>query len=152
MPARLREVAGAIDMSPSEVDMCIHRVTGELVMVEDSVLAAIRKKKTPRPSALPEESVEDARRVAAEKDAFVQLPAQQSYDGYRLMEDFCGTVEDARIRERLEDAIRGKGAFRRFKDMVRRTGVEQDWYAFRNAAILEVARAFLEEHEIPYED
>lgn len=152
MPARLREVAGAIDMSPSEVDMYIHRVTGELVMVEDSVLAAIRKKKTPRPSALPEESVEDARRVAAEKDAFVQLPAQQSYDGYRLMEDFCGTVEDARIRERLEDAIRGKGAFRRFKDMVRRTGVEQDWYAFRNAAILEVARAFLEEHEIPYED
>ncbi|MFO1172533.1 MAG: UPF0158 family protein [Hyphomicrobiaceae bacterium] len=151
MPARLREVAGAIDMSPSEVDMYIHRVTGEIVMVEDSVLAAIRKKKTPRPSALPEESVEDARRVAAEKDAFVQLPAQQSYDGYRLMEDFCGTVEDARIRERLEDAIRGKGAFRRFKDMVRRTGVEQDWYAFRNAAILEVARAFLEEHEIPYE-
>ncbi len=151
MPARLREVAGAIDMSPSEVDMYIHRVTGELVMVEDSVLAAIRKKKTPRPSALPEESVEDARRVAAEKDAFVQLPAQQSYDGYRLMEDFCGTVEDARIRERLEDAIRGKGAFRRFKDMVRRTGVEQDWYAFRNAAILEVARAFLEENEIPYE-
>ncbi len=36
--------------------------------------------------------------------------------------------------------------------MVHRTGVEKDWYAFRDAANLEAAREFLEEEGIAYEE
>ncbi len=57
-------------------------------------------------NARPKESVEDARRVAAAMDDYVELPKQNSRDGYRTMEDFCVTVENDRIRERLQDAIR----------------------------------------------
>ena len=45
---------------------------------------------------------------------------QGSHDGYRDMERFIATVKDPEIADRLEIAITGKGAFRRFKDVLAR--------------------------------
>lgn len=39
-----------------------------------------------------------------------------SHDAYRDMEDFVELVRDSRARDLLDRAIRGRGAFRRFKD------------------------------------
>ncbi|MBK8027180.1 MAG: hypothetical protein IPK19_38775 [Chloroflexi bacterium] len=45
-------------------------------------------------------------------------------------------MEDAHVRELLETAIQGKGAFRRFKDaLVRHPEIEQRWFAFRDARV-----------------
>jgi hypothetical protein len=41
-----------------------------------------------------------------------------SRDGYRDMERFIGTVRDPGRADRLEIAISGRGAFRRFKDIL----------------------------------
>jgi hypothetical protein len=49
-------------------------------------------------------------------DAFVTVLGLGSRLAYRDMEDFVGTVTDTRLAERLEVAIQGRGAFRRFKD------------------------------------
>ena len=46
------------------------------------------------------------------------------------------TVEDAQVRELLETAIQGKGAFRRFKDaLIRHQEIEQTGFAFRDARV-----------------
>jgi len=42
------------------------------------------------------------------------------------MEEFSKSVESARIREDLINAISGKGAFRYFKDTIRRYGIEKN--------------------------
>jgi hypothetical protein len=53
---------------------------------------------------------------------------------YGDMERFISTVEDQRMRERLEIAIHGRGAFRRFKDLIARYPDTQDqWYAYKDA-------------------
>lgn len=41
-----------------------------------------------------------------------------SHDAYGDMEEFAEAVRDPRLRERLRDALAGKGAFRRFRDVV----------------------------------
>jgi hypothetical protein len=47
------------------------------------------------------------------------------------MELFIGTVRDPGRADRLEIAISGRGAFRRFKDVLARWPGELDrWYAF----------------------
>ena len=54
-----------------------------------------------------------------------------SRDGYRDMEDFIGVVSDPHRREMLDVAIAGRGAFRRFKDIVARwPGELERWYLF----------------------
>jgi hypothetical protein len=51
-------------------------------------------------------------------DAFVTIHSLGSAPGYRDMRDFIATVEDPATAERLRRAIDGRGAFRRFRDVV----------------------------------
>lgn len=53
-------------------------------------------------------------------DRWLPVPCQGSRDGYRDMETFITTVTDAGFANRLEVAISGLGAFRRFKDVLAR--------------------------------
>ncbi len=49
---------------------------------------------------------------------FVRIEPDDSHAGYEDMRDFVETVRDARLQDRLWRAISGKGAFRRFKDVL----------------------------------
>mgnify|MGYP001400424343 CR=1 FL=1 len=69
---------------------------------------------------------------------------------FRVGVPFVEAIEDESLRELLETAISGKGAFRRFKDTINRKGIEQAWYAKRDDALKEVAREFLESEKIAY--
>ena len=44
------------------------------------------------------------------------------------------TVKDAWLRDRLDDAIRGRGAFSRFRNVLEdRKGEQERWFAFKRA-------------------
>ncbi len=63
---------------------------------------------------------------------FLHLDPASSREQYRWMERFVASVEDPALRERLILAIDGKGAFRRFKDVLLSYPVERDrWFAYR---------------------
>ena len=68
-----------------------------------------------------------------------------SRDGYRDMVDFIDTVADARLGERLHDAIHGRGAFRRFADTLRRSSEEEmgRWFEWSGERKRGRARAWL---------
>lgn len=81
---------------------------------------------------------------------YVQLPGQDSRAGYRDMELFIDTeVADPRLRNRLDRAIRGRGAFRRFKDELLDAPVERErWFAFQQERLEARARDWLEDEGI----
>jgi hypothetical protein len=67
-------------------------------------------------------------------DKWLWVHCEGSRDGYRDMERFIGTVRDPGRADRLEIAISGRGAFRRFRDVLARWPGELDrWYAFRRS-------------------
>ncbi|MEF8874966.1 MAG: UPF0158 family protein [Candidatus Thermoplasmatota archaeon] len=52
------------------------------------------------------------------------------------MQDFIQTVEDEDLREKLWIAIDGKGAFRRFKDVLRLyPDVRERWFEFKDERV-----------------
>ncbi len=53
-----------------------------------------------------------------EPDRYPEIPRFESRDGYALMAAFAGGVEEEDIRGHLDQALRGKGAFGRFRDVV----------------------------------
>ena len=57
-------------------------------------------------------------KVAATPEAFLRVDPASSREQYRWMERFVTSVTDEPLRERLLVAIDGKGAFRRFKDVL----------------------------------
>jgi hypothetical protein len=66
------------------------------------------------------------------------------------MERFAGSLTDAAVSDELDAALHGRGAFRRFKDTVRRLGIADKWYQFRQTALEEIAIEFLEAHGIAF--
>jgi predicted nucleotidyltransferase len=67
---------------------------------------------------------------------YIRVPETDSHEAYRDMESFISTVQDERLQNLLWQAIRGRGAFRRFKDVLAGAYREQkQWYAFQHDRI-----------------
>jgi hypothetical protein len=72
-------------------------------------------------------------RVANNPDRYLRVDPASSREQYRWMERFVGAVADLALRERLLVAIDGKGAFRRFKDVLLAFPAERErWFAYRS--------------------
>jgi hypothetical protein len=64
----------------------------------------------------------------------VRIEPIPSREAYGDMEDFIDRVRDPRVRDLLERAIAGRGAFRRFKDtLLDFEELRQVWFAFHDA-------------------
>ena len=60
------------------------------------------------------------------------FPKPDSREGYEDMEMFIALLKDDGLSELLEIAIRGSGAFKRFKDVLfQDADAKQEWYAFK---------------------
>jgi hypothetical protein len=81
---------------------------------------------------------------------FVALPNKFEIHEWAIMEQFSsGQASDAR-REELLDAIHGRGAFRSFRSAIRRLGIEDDWFRFRQLAFEEIAKDWLRAHDVSF--
>jgi hypothetical protein len=60
-------------------------------------------------------------------------------------------VTSEKIREDLLNAIHGAGAFRHFKDTLRRHRIESDWFTFRAEALKQIALDWCEERRISWQ-
>ncbi len=94
-----------------------------------------------------------ARAIVEESvERFVVAPRKFDFHEYRQMERFIGTVDDTAAAEQLWRAIKGKGAFRHFKDTASRLGRLQQWYEYREDAMKKFVRDWAEAHQIPVDD
>ncbi len=146
LPVKLNDIVSVMDL-PANDWAYINGKTGKTVWFSQNVMDF---DDTDTLEDWEEDMLIDAREVAASDD-FVQLPDKHDIHDYAIMERFCHTVEDDTFRENLLDAIRGRGAFGRFARMIARRGLEQSWYAYRNATYDRIAADFLETQGIAFE-
>jgi hypothetical protein len=66
------------------------------------------------------------------------------------MEDFAQSLTSDRMSGELLDALHGSGAFRHFKNAIRRLRIEDDWNAFRAAALREIAKDWCTENGLEW--
>lgn len=110
-------VETAFERNSPDLQSYIDRATGDVLVVVDGV----------------REDDESRRRIAQSPDQFVRIEPASSREQYRWMERFVASVQDADLRERLLLAIDGKGAFRRFKDVLLSYPVERErWFTYRS--------------------
>lgn len=80
---------------------------------------------------------------------FLRIDPASSREQYRWMERFVGSVADEPLRERLIISIDGKGAFRRFKDVLLAYPAERErWFSYRADLLHWHIQNWLEQHEI----
>jgi hypothetical protein len=87
-------------------------------------------------------------RIASDA-TYMRIEPVSSREQYRWMERFIPMVETPDLRERLERAIDGKGAFRRFKDVLMSYAPERErWFAFRSERLRVFMEAWLGAHAL----
>jgi hypothetical protein len=90
-------------------------------------------------------------RAVVESTDYVRFPDQFEIDEYHIMERFADSCVEEGARTQLNRALRGSGAFRRFKDTVSQLGFAKRWYAFRGRCYGEVAIKWCRAHGIDFE-
>lgn len=80
---------------------------------------------------------------------YLRVEPASSREQYRWMERFVGSVADEALRERLIISIDGKGAFRRFKDVLLAYPAERErWFSYRADLLHWHIHQWLDAHDI----
>jgi hypothetical protein len=146
----LKDVVDAMDLPNNEWTSYLNPKTGEIVTVTDEDRDLAEDEDLDEMD-LPEWQRESLPKVreALESDDFLPLPNKFEIHEWSIMERFSNGQASA-AREELPDAIHGAGAFRSFRNAIRRLGVEEEWFRFRQAAFEETAKDWLQAHNISY--
>jgi hypothetical protein len=150
LPVSLDEVASEMNLQSDLVRAYINKATGEVISITDEEKRlAERGDDDVDVSGWMRDVLPKVREVM-ESESFLALPSKRDIHEYKIMEAFCESVEPDEQRAQLLDAIRGKGAFSRFRRTSERLGVRHDWYSYRDAALRRKAARWLNAHGIPY--
>ncbi|MEZ4259014.1 MAG: UPF0158 family protein [Polyangiaceae bacterium] len=131
VPVDWEALEDAFENNAPEVHSYLHMTTGEVLRVVDGVA-------DPQMHA----------RISADNN-YLRIDPVSSREQYRWMERYIPMVDDLTLREKLAHAIDGKGAFRRFKDVLMSYGPERErWFTFRSERLRTFMEAWLTAHAI----
>jgi predicted nucleotidyltransferase len=143
----LIDLEGAFEMSSPEMHHYLDTEMGQVLMVMDDFrneLEQLWEEAGPkdkledllRTSKLPEwqkQAMAEAHRVEENYGTrVVSVPEPDAHRDFRDMEAFIATVAEPRLREELQRATGGRGAFRRFRDVLGDNFHERErWFQFK---------------------
>lgn len=138
----------AFELSSYETTAYLAAETGAVIFVEDYVVDQLEELLADEDgedvetvlqtqtdlSDIDHQQLLDAARIGGGADnRYRMIPKQDSRDGYRDIQEYIWVLEDEHLRELLEVAILGSGAFRRFKDMLYGyPEAKENWFRFRD--------------------
>lgn len=131
VPIDWEALEDAFENNAPEVHSYLQLATGEVIRVVDGVA-------DPQMHA----------RIAADP-GYLRVDPVSSREQYRWMERFIPMVENTELRGRLHQAIDGKGAFRRFKDVLMAHAEERErWFTYRSERLKTFMDAWLTAHSL----
>lgn len=151
MPTPLREILEAVEPLSEGWYAYIHRRTGAVVAFNDEQRMVAESGADPEPADWMAESLPEIRKALASEE-FIQLPDRYDFNESAVMQDFCRHELVEPLRQQALEVAHGRGAFRRFKDLMIDAGQMDRWDRYRDQALRETVVAFLQEHGIPFED
>ncbi len=137
VPINWTDLETAFERNSPDTESFLDTRTGEVVTVTEGAI----------------DYVEQRGKVQAGADAFVRIEPAASREQYKWMERFVVGVTDEPLRERLVIAIDGKGAFRRFKDVLLNYPAERErWFTYRGELLHWAIHKWLEKEKLEPRD
>ena len=132
----LSELVFAMEMGDNmERSGYLDTETGRIIDMPDDIMCGVEEGRTVSLVVdWDEELAEVAQKILSdEANRFLLIPRRESHEGYEVMVSFAGTVVDPKIDEKLKIALDGKGAFRRFRNVLDQHPNELErWYKFKD--------------------
>ncbi len=135
MIVKLKDIVDTFEEINDEWSGYLNLDTGEISMIGNRYMAIVEDSEEDNDfngyQDWEQEFIATAVHVLENWDRYEKLPDKFDIDEYRIMDDFSYSYQNEAVSQKLCSAIDGKGAFRRFKEIIRRFGIEDKWYGFR---------------------
>ena len=140
LKADLETIANAMeDTDRIDMDYYLDKETGEVIVISEETFRYAEEEGKVREDLhdWQKEDIKLAKDILFNNpDSYICIPKRLSYEGYNLMVEFAEKVEDELLREKLSIALDGKGAFRRFKNVIADyPDYRQKWFTFKDERI-----------------
>lgn len=131
VPVAWEALEDAFENNAPDVHSFLNTVTGDVVRVVDGVADPAVVARMSRDST------------------YMRIDPVSSREQYRWMERYIATLDVSDLHTALMQAIDGKGAFRRFKDvLMAHPEARERWFTFRSEHLRSAMDAWLEAHGI----
>jgi hypothetical protein len=132
-PVNWTDLETAFERNSPDTESFLDTRSGEVVTVTEGAI----------------DYAEQRGKVQSGGEAFVRIEPAASREQYKWMERFVAGVTDEALRERLVIAIDGKGAFRRFKDVLLNYPTERErWFTYRAELLHWVIQKWMEKEQL----
>jgi hypothetical protein len=151
IPVPIDAVADELESLPDEALTYLNRKTGEFLTVPVADIGAVEEGAEDVESfdwPWTQEDLPKLRDIAAGED-WVALPDKFEIHEWSIMERFSRETPEP-MSSRLSKAIHGRGAFRRFYDLLHEHGLADDWYKFKHEQIVSLVQEALTDESIPF--
>ncbi len=150
----IEELVGMMDIQIDTYHFYLYRPTGSIVSVAEDVLHSVEGGDIEPPyEDFQDWQIEEIKLCEdiLFNPEYIRIPTRYQIHEYQIMEDFCYTIENQDLKNEMLYAIKGSGAFRRFKDKIHQHGIHQQWYDYKESRLKEIAIAWCEENDLEYE-
>jgi len=153
---KLSDLIESTEFQSEDISTYFDRQTGRIVSVSREVLDLVESNDKSAMADLPDwqrEEIELATAIMTDDGGrFINPPDKFDFHEYRHMEQFIGVLDNPAVADELWRAIKGRGAFRCFKDTLYRHGLEKKWFQYRDDAERKFVIEWCDANEIEYED
>jgi len=150
-PVKLKAIIEEIEFQSDEHSSYLNRKTGEVFTIGFEEMSAAEEELPLEEFPIwQQEVIMKTKEILAAED-YILLPSKFDINDWEIMERFCDSVADPALGKMLDSAIRGGGAFRRFKEMIREYELVDQWTEFREEALKEILIDWCENNGIDYE-
>ena len=150
-PVKLEEIINGLEIQNDNSMAFLNKITGEVIVIDEEEFRAAEEDEDLMNYKLwQRDLIKTAKDLLEDEDKYIHLPSKFDINEYEIMQNFCLSITDQRISDELHYSIKGRGAFRIFRDMIKRFGIEGDWYQYRDEAIKQIAIDWCNEKGIVY--
>jgi hypothetical protein len=138
---RLDDLLEAYELGSSEIDCYIDTKINKVVRHIDEAY-----------DGDPEET-KLKKKIEKYPNRFIPIPKRESRDEYEWMVEFTESLDDKNLKENLFIALDGKGAFKRFKNVLLNYPEKREkWFKFKDKKMKQDILEWCKENEIEYEE
>lgn len=152
MKVKIEDIIDAVDFDSEISQSFLNRKTKQVCMFAyDEIQAAENSEDLSDSAEWYIEAVARAKHYLENQEDYLPLPEKYDFNEYRVIEKFISTVVVPKQVEMLSHSIRGKGAFRRFRTVLERLGLVEEWYKFKEQKLREFVEFWCQENTIEFE-
>jgi Uncharacterised protein family (UPF0158) len=131
----LSQLEEAFENASWEAEYYLDRETGDIILISSMITTS--------------SGITQQIQNMTDKNRYLPVPHATPRDGFRDMERFAETIRDTVLRQLLNTAINGKGAFRRFKDVLHDYPPERErWFRFQADRVQQRVLEWLDSEDI----